>query len=140
MKTWQSYVLLILVTAFCTYVLISPQSATLQVSNCPPISALYPYPPKGMWPQGSYVKVNIDPSFTPQQKTAIVGAINSWNASNNYPDNECLVTLGEPTYSPTKLGSSFNSYNLQITNSPNTGAGDCSWEELPRTVLMPKSD
>jgi len=80
-----------------------------------------------MWPQGSTVNVNIDPTFTQEQKNAIIAAMNSWNASRSYPGNECNVTFGNPTYSSTPLGSAFYSYNLQVTNSSVPSQGDCSW-------------
>jgi hypothetical protein len=112
-------------SALSLCLLVSSEGGSLQ-SGCPPTAALYPsFPPKGIWPQNSTVNVNIDPTFTEQQKTAIVSAITSWNAARTL--NDCNVSLGSPTFSSTPLGSSFSSYNLQVSNKPISSAGNCSY-------------
>src|ERR1700732_5274450 len=92
--------------------LIGPQVVTSQVPGCPNVNCLYNYPPKGMWPQGSVVYVNIDPTFTTNQQDDIILAMYAWNTANGYYGNNCGVTLLNPTFNPNPQGSSFNSYNL----------------------------
>lgn len=92
------------------------QQSVIPQSPCPNTPALYPSNPgKGSWPSGAEVNVNIDPSFTQEQKDAIVAALNSWNNARHYDGNSSLVVFKTPTYNPTKLGSSFSSFNLDIT-------------------------
>lgn len=73
--------------------------------------------------------MNIDPSFTQDQKDAIVAAIRSWNNANNSNGNSSGVHLQDPpTYSSQPLGSSFTQDNLQVTNNTNIpDAGNASW-------------
>lgn len=102
-----------IVSAFLLWILVYPQGAFPQ-GGCPSIPSIYSSPTtKGMWPQGSTVNVNIDPTFTLDQKSAIVAAIDSWNQNRFFTGNDCHVTLASPSYSATPLGSSFFSYNLQ---------------------------
>jgi hypothetical protein len=131
MRLTPSHLLIAVTSAFFLWLLVYPEGASTQ-SGCPPIAALYPASTtKGMWPQGSTVNVNIDPTFNQAQRTAIVAAINSWNANRFFYGNDCNVTLANPTFSPTPLGSSFYSYNLQVSNSSGDSSGpsqgDCSW-------------
>jgi hypothetical protein len=117
------------VSAFFVCLLVYPETASQQ-GGCPTIPPLYTSPSpttKGMWPQGSTVNVNIDPTFNEGQRTAIRAAMTSWNEKRFLGGNECWVTLATPTYNATPLGSAFFSYNLQITNSSVPSQGDCSW-------------
>ena len=75
MRAVRSFLLTAMASAGFIFLLVYPQGVLTQ--GCPSITALYPYTPKGMWPQGSTVNVNIDPSFDQTQKTAFVAAINS---------------------------------------------------------------
>jgi hypothetical protein len=83
MKEHRYPLLIALLFSFYFCMLISPDRASPQVSNCPSVPSLFPYPPKGMWPQGSMIHVNIDPTFTQEQKNAIVGQLTiSWPLRN----------------------------------------------------------
>src|SRR6266404_370513 len=127
MRFTHSDLLIAVTSALFLWLLIYPEGASTQ-SGCPSIAPLYPASTtKGMWPQGSTVNVNVDPTFSEDQKTAIRGAIDSWNANRFSNGNDCYVTLANPTYSSTPLGSSFYSYNLQVSNNPIAAAGDWSW-------------
>ena len=91
MRLILSFLLIALTTSFSLWLLVYPVGASLQ-GGCPPITALYPnFTPKGMWPRGSTINVNIDPTFTQAQKDAIVAAINSWNAARGFYGNETIV-------------------------------------------------
>jgi hypothetical protein len=57
-------------------------------TNCPTITPTYTNnPSKGAWAAGAEVNVNIDPSFNPQEKAAIVAALEAWNAKSGYDGN-----------------------------------------------------
>lgn len=97
-------------------------------SSCPTTPSLYPgNPSKGTWPSGATVRVNIDPSFTQEQKDAIIAALSSWNNARGYDGNSSLVTFNPPTFNQQPLSSSFTSFNLQISNKPIASAGNASW-------------
>lgn len=116
MMLYRSFQVIALSIVLALYLLFSQQAVVSQ-SPCPTIPALYPNnPPKGTWPSGATVRVNIDPAFTQEQKDSIVAALRNWNNANGYNGNNSLVSLSEPfTYNQQPLGSSFTSYNLQIT-------------------------
>lgn len=81
MRLTHPYLLIAIASAVFLWLLVYPEGASPQ-GGCPPIPALYPASTtKGMWPHGSTVNVNIDPTFNQDQRTAIVAAIDSWNAS-----------------------------------------------------------
>lgn len=127
MRLTFSFLLIALTSALSLWLLVYPVGASLQ-GGCPPIPPIYPnFTPKGMWPQGSTVNVNIDPTFDQEQKDAIVAAIDSWNAKKGFNGNDCNVTLADPTFDSMPLGSSFYSYNLQVSNKPISTPGDCNW-------------
>lgn len=100
-------------------------------TNCPPITAIdTANPPSHTWPVRGQVNVNIDPTFTDTQKTAITSAITAWNTSKGCGtnDNQSQVTLGTPTYNSTKLTSSFTQLNLQISlDTTIPDAGQCTY-------------
>jgi hypothetical protein len=100
---------------------------------CPPIPVLYPNSPyKGAWASGATVNVNIDPSFSQEQKDDIVAALNAWNNASGYDGNSSLVTFNPPTFNQQPLGSSFTSFNLQISKDTTiTDQGNASWGGTP---------
>lgn len=53
------------------------------------------------WPQGVHVKVNIDPSYTTDQRNAIAAAFTSWNLNSSL--NCSGVIFDPPTYSSTAI-------------------------------------
>lgn len=84
MRLTHADLLVAIASAFCVWLLVYPEGASPQ-GGCPSIPPLFPnFTPKGMWPQGSTVNVNIDPSFNQDQKNAIVAAINSWNVNRGF--------------------------------------------------------
>jgi len=55
MRAVRSFLLTAMASAGFIFLLVYPQGVLTQ--GCPSITALYPYTPKGMWPQGSTVNV-----------------------------------------------------------------------------------
>lgn len=104
------------------------QQTAISQSPCPTTPALFPNkPPKGTWPPSATINVNIDPTFTPDQKNAIVAALNNWNTANSINGNGSLVRFNEPTSNQQPLSPSSTSFNLQISNKPIGAAGNASW-------------
>lgn len=130
MKTYRLLALSLAVFITLSILSLLPAIRVLPQSNCPPTPAIYPgNTSQGTWRSGATIFVNIDPSFTQDQKDAIVAAIRSWNNANNSNGNNSGVHLQDPpTYSSQPLGSSFTQDNLQITNNTNiSDAGNASW-------------
>lgn len=104
----------------CLFILISPQSVSLQIT-CPQIPAYIPSAPYlGTWAEVVAVQVNIDPSFSDLAKNAIRAALSSWNVANGFSGNCSHVTFATPTSNPSPLNPIPGGYAVQITNTPPT--------------------
>ncbi len=117
MKSYLFYCSTALSILLGLYILSSSfQQTAHSQSGCLAIPAFRPNdPPSGTWNANGEVNVNIDPTFTQDQRAAIVVAIDAWNAARGSTGNCSQVFLKSPTYNATKLTSSFTAMNLQIT-------------------------
>ena len=112
-----------LILSLGSWLILTQGHVLSQVENCPEIPPLNPSnPSRGTWPKNATVNVNIDPAFNEQEKDAIVAALNTWQDLNSYDGNFSGVRFATPTRNSTKLGSSFNSINLQITKNNSIAA------------------
>lgn len=70
-------------------------------------------PKSQAWPKGAQVKVNIDPTYSDEQKRGIEQALRNWNAKNGPDGNNSGVTFLPPTYNSTPIS---GTNTMQVTN------------------------
>lgn len=103
---------LALIAAVASIVLREP---VLAQSNCayPPVSA---NSQRVAWSQNAAVQVNIDPSFSSEQRAGIVQAFNNWQSANGTTGNQSGVTFTF-TYNSTAV-SGTDTFQVNYQNPP----------------------
>ena len=107
-----------LAVMFGLWLLISPQIVILQTDCQPPGNSR-----QHAWPKGAQVQVNIDPTYSPEQKQGIETALRNWNNANGLSGNNSGVTfIFPPTYNPTPIS---GTNTMQVTNQPPPDCPTC---------------
>jgi hypothetical protein len=108
--------------------------------GCPPVYPAQCHNPevksdgaKTSWPSGAQVKVNIDPSFNSQKRTAIVQAFQNWQNGSGSSGNELGVTFTF-TYNnqapPSPPAPGIYSAQVWNANPPGANAGKAGYIEV----------
>ena len=120
----QPHLIILLVALFglSLLLLISPSTAVLQTNCQIPSFQGISDPKRAAWQQGAQVQVNIDPSFTAQERQAIQAALTNWNNANGSSGNGSGVTFLSPTFNSTPI-SGVNT--MQVIKQPPPTCTSC---------------
>ena len=103
---------------FGLWLLISPQTVIVQTDCQPPGNSI-----QNAWPQGAQVQVNIDPTYSAEQKQGIETALRNWNSANGTSGNNSGVRfMLPPTYNSTPIS---GTNTMQVTNQPPSSCPTC---------------